>query len=248
MQEQSQDRYEYIGLPLTPAIAEELIREKFSGEVTARQTIVEEVNRTHISRGGKPAEAVDLARLVKRALEHLRQSGFAENPSTGYWRIGPESPEIEADNSLVQAVPIGPTVESPVVADLILGTRENGNGALYVYYLPAYRLQSEAEKANVWQCKIGRTDRDPLARILAQAATALPEKPHVALIVYHKYPIALEAAIHGVLTLRGKKIDDSPGKEWFLTSPEEVRELVEFFDTSLVKSRTHVETTQDAGQ
>jgi hypothetical protein len=59
----AQDRYKYADLPLSPAIAEELILEKFSGQVTARQTIVEEINRLHIARGGKPAEAVDLGSL-----------------------------------------------------------------------------------------------------------------------------------------------------------------------------------------
>lgn len=226
----AQDRYKYSGLPLSPAIAEELILERFSGQVTARQTIVEEVNRLHIDRGGKPAEAVDLGSLVKRALKKLLDSGSAENPSQGYWRIGPEASEPEDDASDSPPVSAQVPLEALPAADVVLGREGGGKGAVYLYYLPAYRLQSEAENATVWPCKIGRTDRDPLARILSQAATALPEKPHVALIVYTEHPLALEDAIHGVLTLRGRKVDDSPGKEWFLTSPEEVRTLVEFFD------------------
>ena len=86
--------YKYVGLPLGPAIAEELILEKFSGQVAARQTIVEEIIRLHTARGGKPAAAVDLARLIKKGLEKLRESGLAENPSQGYWRIGREADEV----------------------------------------------------------------------------------------------------------------------------------------------------------
>ena len=113
-------------------------------------------------------------------------------------------------------VPSDTTIEPIPVADVVLRADAHDTGAVYLYYLPAYRLQSETENGTVWPCKVGRTDRDPLVRILSQAATALPEKPHVALIVYTKHPFALEAAIHAVLTLRGKKVDDSPGKEWFL--------------------------------
>jgi hypothetical protein len=226
----AQDRYKYADLPLSPAIAEELILEKFSGQVTARQTIVEEINRLHIARGGKPAEAVDLGSLVKKALKKLLDSGSAENPSQGYWRIGPEASETEDDASDSQGVSAQVVFEPLPAADVVLGAQADEKGAVYLYYLPAYRLQSEAENATVWPCKIGWTDRDPLVRILSQAATALPEKPHVALIVYTEHPLALEAAIHGVLTLRGRKVDNSPGKEWFLTSPEDVKTLVEFFD------------------
>lgn len=224
-----QDRYKYVGVPLSPAIAEELILQKFSGQVTARQTVVEEVNRLHMARGGKPAERVDLAGLVKKALQNLRERGLAENPSLGYWRVGPEANDVEVDTSELPEVPN--EIEPLPAADVVLRADAHEKGGVYLYYLPAYRIQSEAENnATAWPCKIGRTDRDPLVRILSQAATALPEKPHVALIAYTKHPLALETAIHGVLTLRGKKVDDSPGKEWFLTSPEEVRELIEFFD------------------
>ena len=37
---------------------------------------------------------------------------------------------------------------------------------------------------NQWECKIGRTEVDPLSRIFSQAGTCYPELPHVALIMY----------------------------------------------------------------
>jgi len=229
-----QDSYSFIDLPLTPAIAEMLIQEKFAGQVATRQTIVEEVRRLHISRGGKPAEAVDLARVIKKALERLRECGTAQNPSLGYWRIGLGEGDLE-EATADFPVPLTQVEDVAVVAaDVILRQDAGVNSAVYLYYLPAYRISAETAKLKAWPCKIGRTERDPLSRILSQAATALPEKPHVALIIYTQYPISFEAAIHGVLTLRGQKIDDSPGKEWFLTSPDEVRALVEVFDPKLM--------------
>ena len=97
--------------------------------------------------------------------------------------------------------------------------------------MPLYRKISEQNNQTFWQCKIGRTDGDPLQRILAQAATALPERPHVAVVIKTNLSSYLETAIHAVLTLRGKKIDDSPGAEWFLTSPDEILEIYDFIES-----------------
>jgi hypothetical protein len=244
----TRESYKYAEVPLTPAIAEELIVERFDGELAPRQTIVEEINHLHISLGGAPAGAVDVGRMIKKALRSLQDKDAAQNPSFGYWRIGPEVGDSKAE----AAHPEEPSdegeepegeCESPPIADLVLRADSDGSGAVYLYYLPLYRLHAENGR---WPCKIGRTDRDPLTRILSQAATALPEKPHVAMIVYTKHPLAFEAAIQGVLTLRGLKLDDSPGKEWFLTSPEEVRALVEFFDPRLKSERGGIANTDES--
>ena len=108
-----------------------------------------------------------------------------------------------------------------------------GPGAIYVYYLPTYRLRAQEQGERAWPCKIGRTDRDPLSRVLSQAATALPERPRIAIIIRTSYPSAWETALHGVLTLRGLQIENAPGVEWFLTSPEEILELVRAFDPKM---------------
>jgi hypothetical protein len=65
---------------------------------------------------------------------------------------------------------------------------------------------------------------------LSQAATALPERPFVAVVFRTKYSAALEAAFHSVFTLRGLAVQDAPGAEWFLTSPDEVIALAKIFD------------------
>jgi hypothetical protein len=99
-----------------------------------------------------------------------------------------------------------------------------------------YRVKAISENEVVWPCKIGRTDRDPLQRVLSQASTALPEKPHISLIVKTDVASHLEAALHGILTVRNRRIDSAPGTEWFLTSPDEVLEIVKFVSPDLVSS------------
>jgi hypothetical protein len=50
------------------------------------------------------------------------------------------------------------------------------------------------------------------------------------MVIRTDHPGPWEAALHGVLTLRGLRIDDLPGSEWFLTSPAEVLTLVHVFN------------------
>jgi hypothetical protein len=234
--------YEYAQLPLTPAVIESLTLELFAGQIAERQTIVQEVLRVHRARGGKSSDSQNPTGSVKKVLSNMLKKGLADNPSTGHWRIRGEglqaTQSIEASSdyeSLLEGDGNERNCEEkdtspPVLAEISIGT---GNGAVYVYYLPTYRQHAEHRGESVWPCKIGRTDRDPLERILTQAATALPERPIVAIVLRTSLPIAWESAIHGVLTLRGLKMKDSPGSEWFLTSPEEILQLAHTFDPSL---------------
>lgn len=237
--------YRYKHLPLTPAVIEFLIRELFSGQLVERQTIVDEVLRSHLARGGKKADVQSVIGSFKRALKDLKRKGLAENPSLGHWRIraGESAPTVGDHADTIQDFSHDEILDYPIpeefseskpIIDLEIGS---GAGAIYVYYLPTYRQQAEQREEDVWPCKIGRTDRDPLERILAQAATALPERPHIALVLRTCLPLAWEAALHGVLTLRGLKIKDSPGSEWFLTSPDATLSLIEVFDPTVITSR-----------
>lgn len=101
---------------------------------------------------------------------------------------------------------------------------------MYLYYLPMYRARAKERGEHRWPCKIGRTEQNPLQRVLSQAATALPEKPFIAVAFRTKYSAALEAAFHAVFTLRGLAVQDAPGTEWFLTSPQEAIALAKVFD------------------
>lgn len=244
--------YRYQGQPLTPAIIETLIRELFSGQIVQRQTIVDGVSRAHLARGGTPGGAQSAAGSVKKALSTMRRQGLAENPSHGHWRIaatesGTEPSEAPAhatvfcDAEAAGQPALDEASEPALIADLELGT---GQGAVYVYYLPTYRHHALERGEHVWFCKIGRTERDPLQRILAQAATALPERPRIALMLRTDAAPVWETALQAVLTLRGRKADNSPGSEWFLTSPDEVLALIELLDPTLAGSRRSVESDE----
>src|SRR2546428_13609949 len=79
--------YSYYGLPLTPAIAQELISELFAGRTAKRQEIVDAVVDAHRVRGGTQATAVNVSHTIKKSLQELKRKKLASNPSSGYWRI-----------------------------------------------------------------------------------------------------------------------------------------------------------------
>ncbi len=229
--------YPYNGVPLTPAIAQFLIRKLFAGKLVERQILVEEVLRAHLAVGGLKPSAQKPTDTIKKALGDMKERGVAENASLGYWRIhqshrAEDGNATPAEPSLasIDVSKVESTASLEPAADVELGS---GPGAIYVYYLPAYRLRAQDQGEKSWPCKIGRTDRDPLSHVLAQAATALPERPRIAIIIRTAQPGAWEAALHGVLTLRGLQIEESPGVEWFLTSPEEILNLAKLFDPKL---------------
>lgn len=211
--------YPFKGVPLRPGIAEALIAELFAGKRVERKAIVEEVHRQHIARGGRKARGGNPIPAIKKALQTMRKKGLAESPSPGYWDIiggpcapGPDPPD--EDGLVRQDKQEGP-IEQPSPAPEPPVEREigSGHGAVYLYYLPTYRQCAEQRGEKAWPCKIGRTDGDPLARILAQAATALPEKPTIALVVRTSDPATLETAVHAALTLRGLRLQGTPGSE-----------------------------------
>lgn len=219
-----------------PAGIQELVLELFSGKTVERQVIVDSVRNAHTSRGGAEPRAADFPRSVKKALANLKLAGIATNPSYGFWQIK------SRDGVAIQVPPIsnetddpdGDSLELEPDADVVLGT---GPSAVYVYYYNAYREHALQSNLDRWPCKVGRTDMDPLNRVTSQAATALPEHPHIAVILRTPEPSPWESAIHDILTIRGHAKDDSPGSEWFLTSPEEILEIIRFIQPGLLSER-----------
>jgi hypothetical protein len=232
--------YPFKDAPLTIAGVEYLALELFPGKLVELQVLERELVQAHVSRGGKSPQPGTANRLLRRVLSILKQKGLAENPVHGHWRfpLGEQPPAGAVAVALDAAEPSSTDHETTVlqenlpepIADRVLGS---GSAAVYLYYLPVYRFRAEEHGEKFWPCKIGRTDRDPVARVLAQAATALPENPHIALVIRTSFALAWENALHGVLTLRGRRIEDVPGAEWFLTSPDEVYELAIIFDPRL---------------
>ena len=224
--------YSFSKLPLTPQGMEALILELLDGELVARTEITERINSHHLQHGGLPSRAADLPRSVKRALENLRDQGLASNPQHGFWMIG--SADSTTVTEMADVVTPEESGSDQITADLVLGA---GDGAVYIYYLPTYRKQAEVAGKNTWPCKVGRTSKDPLQRILSQAATALPETPRVAIILRTPLPVVWERAIHSVLAARDAQIADAPGVEWFDTSPDIILDIIQFISPELINSQ-----------
>lgn len=93
--------------------------------------------------------------------------------------------------------------------------------AVYWYTFPAYkRVQGS------YPIKIGRGS-NPQLRV-AQQVTSMPEQPEILGTFPHPDVGNLERALHAVLTLRGKRKSDAPGTEWFVTTPQEITEIIGF--------------------
>ncbi len=86
-----------------------------------------------------------------------------------------------------------------------------GHEAVYAY---GYRCAPD-------RLKIGSCTGDAVARIAAQISTGTPDKP--ALLVHFRTHDcrALERVLHGMLRLKGKKVDGA-GAEWFIATRDEV--------------------------
>ena len=95
-----------------------------------------------------------------------------------------------------------------------------GAPAVYWYTFPAYKRGD-----GPYPIKVGR-GTVPLKRI-AQQVTGFPEAPEVLRIYEHSNVNGLERALHAVLTVRGKRKTDAPGSEWFITTPLEVKSLID---------------------
>jgi hypothetical protein len=225
------ENYQFTKLPITPSIIEFLIISLFNGQTLKRDDIVNKILDYHTTKGGLKPEAQDFPRSVKKALANLQAKGHASNKSYGFWEIHKlDSPEVKVSEDEPTEVSIDdiPTHE-------IFG---EGKNAVYLYYFNNYKSLSILKGESNWPCKIGRTDRDPLIRILSQSSTALPEKPTIEFIIKTEDSALLESMIHSILKVRNKYIQDSPGTEWFNTNPKEVLEIINFVNSNiLVKSK-----------
>ena len=205
--------YKYAGIELTPNIFAELLILLFDGKQFKRTTAIEVVTKRHYDGGGILSKK-EYVSVFKKACQNLSSSGLS-NIGYGTWRLNYEIPDVEVIKEEVRD-----TVE--YAADKTIGS---GDNSVYVYYYDTYKKYAETCGYSIWECKIGRTDKDPLQRIFGQAGTCYPELPHIALIIKCSNSLQLESALHNILKLRNRWIENAPGTEWFLTSPAEVESL-----------------------
>ena len=204
---------DYTGKKLRPKIFAEILVELFDGKQFERQVAIDAVKDFFAERGGV-LDSRDYVAVFKKASQRLKDHGM-RNLDYGIWAIS-------YDDKSVEIVTAPQTVQESYVAEKEVG---EGPSAVYVYYYDVYRKLAEAQNANIWECKIGRTERDPIQRVFNQAGTCYPERPRLALIIRCEDSAKLEAAVHGILRYKSRWLEDAPGNEWFLTSPEEIERI-----------------------
>ena len=200
--------YPFMNFSLTPSAFATVARLVAPGKKLRRAELTDLVLSYHFENGG--GEMTTPALLVaKKALSIMASDGFAEPTGMyGVWKIFGEDAEGDVAERL-------PAAAKEVLPEYI-----------YAYYLPAYRELAELRGEKRWPHKIGLTTVSVEARIAAQVGTALPEKPTIIKVIETSNCYLLEKAIHSVLELRGFKISDAPGNEWFLTNLDELDDLI----------------------
>ena len=224
---QDDENYKFKGLPLTAAVVEYIVASRLAGEQIKRNQIVDYVEKFHADEGGFPCQAADLSRTVKKALDNLKASGGAENPSTGWWRISSSTGDDESIQSPDEGDALGENVNEETQALQSLLSLGEGEESIYLYYYPAYKTAALSSGMDKWLCKIGRTDSSASFRISGQS-TGMPERPEIGLVYRTNDSRSLESVLHGILTLRNQWSESSPGVEWFITSIEDVLSIIQF--------------------
>jgi len=176
--------------------------------------------------------------MIRRAVADLKNNGSVVAPAHGWLRWRDAS---TVANSIAQEVASPPEASvddgmEDIEPDLT-PEKVNGDGpeCVYLYFNPNDRRLAELENRDVWECKIGRTSNcDPSRRILEQGiSTSLSHLPILGLIIKTVDSGALEKALHSSLRLVGAEVPDSPGNEWFITSPARVEQWYASYQNAL---------------
>ena len=213
---------------LTIEIPRQLIHERFIGQSRVpRWQIVNHVEEAHCKGVRKLSE--NEKQIVNDALISLKKKGLADNPERGFWSFLTtgesetpkviEKPQRQVDTSGVKNIAPERTIGS-------------GQGSVYLYYYPQYRERAESKDEKVWACKIGMTMHSEADGRIKEQATGLPENPKMGLHIKTDKHRQIERIIHDILKVRGKHIEEAPGREWFLTSPSEVEDIYNFIRES----------------
>lgn len=218
MELENSSEYKYKGMNLIPSIFMDLMLQLFDGKQFKRQDAIDAIYSYHLTNGGIVENNRDMIGTFKHATRLLRDKGYdLTNNGYGIWVLHNEiisTNQYEPEENEI--------VNTTYEADECLG---DGLCAVYVYYYETYKQLSELKGEKKWACKIGRTDRNPIQRIINQSGTCCPEIPHIALVIYCDDSCALESTLHSILKLNKRWLADAPGVEWFITSPEEVKSI-----------------------
>lgn len=202
--------------------------------VFRRADLISKVEEYHNANGGAPGQR-NVTSATKKALQLLAAGGYLERTAVpGLWRwITP--PEAAVEAALLSG-DIYETDELDVTTDTII--EGDGSGSVYVYYFPNYKELADFRQKPVWPIKVGMTALgDAKIRISEQQGTAMPEDPVVAYVRKTDNPLRLERLIHSVLFFRGQQVEEAPGNEWFVSSPAEVKAIVDWAHETSTSSK-----------
>lgn len=221
--------------PRATDLAPRLVEVLEANGVATREQLIQHVEVAWAEAGNPPIDRAKTTTRVKKALQVLRQQGIAENFTYGYWRLtasGDEEAALEALDdstrnddgetaSLLMLSPLDPAREDVFTPEATCG---EGEQSVYAYYLPTYRRLAEIAGDSRWPMKVGMTTTSVSTRIGGQL-TALPEGPVVGVVLRSSNAALLEKVLHGILSIRGRQVNNGGGTEWFLTSPDELVSL-----------------------
>lgn len=205
---------DYNGIKLTPSIFKKIMIDNLDGKQFSRQQAIDVVKEEFAKNGGN-IEGLNFIALFKAATRNLKDNGI-ENIGYGIWRLQFKEKEIEILDRQDEKFDVNN------VADKTIG---EGDAYIYVYYFDIYKKYAELNNKDIWQCKVGKTDREVLGRIISQSGTSYPEKPHIALIIKCESSGKLEKALHSILKFKNRWIEEAPGNEWFMTNEKEIEEI-----------------------
>lgn len=207
------DDYKYKGLDLTGRIFGELVIKLLKGKRFTRQEAIRLVKEYHMTNGGI-CERKSYVQTFKSATRIYNE---IVNISYSVWEVSDGEKPIE----VVLRTPKQEDITYK--QDKVIG---EGDDIVYVYYYDGYKELHRLKGSDIYPCKIGMSSkREPLQRVVEQASSTLPEKPHIGLIIRCNDSKSLETALHNILKVKGRQIEDSVGHEWYFTTPEEVEQL-----------------------
>lgn len=210
-------KYKYSNVELTPNVFADLMVHLLNGKQFKRQYAIDLIVDYHTKHGGishRDSYVDTFKKVTQKSAIHSSLS----NVGFGSWILS-----MDDTNDTIEVVKDEKTSNNiSFEIDEVLG---EGSGTVYVYYYDVYKERAFLNGRTIWECKVGKTDRNVLDRIFSQTGTAYPEYPHVALLIKCPSAREMEDALHSILKLRGKWMENAPGSEWFLTSPDEIKDL-----------------------
>jgi hypothetical protein len=219
------DSYPYRGVELKPQMLCELAERQFPpGAVLQRKWLIIEAPRIHVELGGK-SSSVDPISQAKKARSTLLTGNWEEAGFGSIRRVG--IPNSTEDGEITGTSFVESTTELSLNAEEWFG---KGDETVYCYTFPSLVELATFKGDQRMPMKIGKTAFPSLDRVSLQCGVSNPENPVVPLAIRVENCALYERALHRVLTIWNRWIDDAPGSEWFKTSKTEILSIVQFLN------------------